>query len=72
MIFAKGQVVWRFPVAFQILISLSSMAVLFPLPDTPRWYYAKKRHEDGDNALRRLCVTTDETEVCDSIANEHP
>ncbi len=64
MISAKGQVVWRFPVAFQILISLSSMALLFPLPDTPRWYYAKKRHEDGDNVLRRLCVTINETEVC--------
>ena len=63
MIFAKGQVVWRFPVAFQIVISLSSMAALFPLPDTPRWYYAKERHEDGDDVLRRLCVNINEKEV---------
>ena len=61
--FAHGQVVWRFPVAFQLVISLLSIALLFPLPDTPRWYYARKRNEDGDEVLRRLCIATNEREV---------
>ena len=37
--------------------------MLFPLPDTPRWYYARKRNEEGDKVLRRLCVATNEKEV---------
>lgn len=64
MVFAQGQVVWRFPVALQILISGISFAILLPLPDTPRWYYARKRVEEGDDVLRRLCVAVDEKEVC--------
>ena len=63
MVFTHGQVVWRFPVAFQIVISLLSIVLLFPLPDTPRWYYARKRNEEGDEVLRRLCVATNEREV---------
>jgi hypothetical protein len=27
---------------------------MFFLPDTPRWYYAKGRHEEGDQVLARL------------------
>lgn len=63
MVFAHGQVVWRFPVAFQIVISLLSTVILYPLPDTPRWYYARKKDEDGDKVLRRLCVKVKEIEV---------
>lgn len=61
--FAHGQVVWRLPVALQMVISLLSIALLIPLPDTPRWYYAKKRNEDGDEVLGRLCVANNEKEV---------
>lgn len=56
--FTQGQVVWRFPVAFQMVISFLSSVILFPLPDTPRWYYARNRDQEGDNVLGRLCVTT--------------
>ena len=27
---------------------------MFLLPDTPRWYYARNRHEEGDAVLMRL------------------
>lgn len=27
---------------------------MFLLPDTPRWYYARGRHEEGDDVLARL------------------
>ncbi|KAI9711907.1 MAG: hypothetical protein M1812_007061 [Candelaria pacifica] len=57
MVFAHSQAVWRFPVAFQIVFSIGSSAVLWPLPDTPRWYYARGRISEGDNVLERLFST---------------
>ncbi|MCJ1414246.1 hypothetical protein MMC32_000572 [Xylographa parallela] len=56
MVFANSQAVWRFPVAFQIFWSLCTIAVIFPNPDTPRYYYAKGRIADGDALLERLYV----------------
>ena len=70
MLFTTGQVVWRFPVAFQIVIALISITLLFPLPDTPRWYYAKGREDEADNVLRRLCgVGADEQVLCPQSSN---
>ncbi|MCJ1320768.1 hypothetical protein MMC15_006109 [Xylographa vitiligo] len=54
MVFANSQAVWRFPVAFQIVWSLCTIAVIFPNPDTPRYYYAKGLIADGDALLERL------------------
>ena len=54
MVFTHGQVVWRFPVAFQIFFSVVSISILWWLPDTPRWYYAKGREAEGDRVLERL------------------
>ncbi len=54
MVFANSQAVWRFPVAFQIFWSLATIAVIWPNPDTPRWYYAKGLVGEGDSLLERL------------------
>lgn len=54
MIFTHGQVVWRFSVAFQIVWSLLSTAFIYNLQDTPRWYYAKGKTEEGDAVLCHL------------------
>lgn len=45
---------WRFPIAFQGFFALISGTGMLMLPDTPRWYYAKNRNEEGDDVLRRL------------------
>ncbi|KAI9698035.1 MAG: hypothetical protein M1836_004388 [Candelina mexicana] len=58
MVFAHSQAVWRFPVAFQIVFSIASSAVLWPLPDTPRWYYVRGRISEGDSVLQRLFTTS--------------
>jgi MFS family permease len=54
MVFMHGQVIWRFPVAFQVVLSIASISVLWWLPDTPRRYYAKGREAEGDSGLERL------------------
>jgi hypothetical protein len=35
---------------------------MFLLPDTPRWYYARGRYDEGDDILARLhdCAVTDD------------
>ncbi|KAI6830218.1 putative sugar transporter STL1 [Hortaea werneckii] len=45
---------WRFPLAMQSCFSIFSGGLLLFLPDTPRWYYARDRHEEGDKTLARL------------------
>jgi hypothetical protein len=49
-----NQISWRFPIAFQSFFALVSLSCMIFLPDTPRWYYAKGRIEEGDSVLSRL------------------
>jgi Sugar (and other) transporter len=44
----------RFPIGFQAAFAIVSGIGMFLLPDTPRWYYAKGRIEEGDDVLARL------------------
>ncbi|KAK4936051.1 hypothetical protein LTR10_023001 [Elasticomyces elasticus] len=45
---------WRIPLAMQSCFAIFSACLLFMLPDTPRWYYAKGRLDEGDLVLARL------------------
>ncbi|KAI6813612.1 putative sugar transporter STL1 [Hortaea werneckii] len=42
------------PLAMQSCFSIFSGGLLLFLPDTPRWYYARDRHEEGDKTLAHL------------------
>lgn len=45
---------WRIPLALQSCFAIFSAILLFMLPDTPRWYYARGRTDRGDDVLARL------------------
>ncbi|KAK0936769.1 hypothetical protein LTR29_011632 [Friedmanniomyces endolithicus] len=45
---------WRIPLAMQSCFAIFSAGLLFFLPDTPRWYYARGRNAEGDQTLARL------------------
>ena len=45
---------WRIPLAMQSCFAIFSASLLFMLPDTPRWYYARGREQEGDAVLARL------------------
>ena len=45
---------WRIPLAMQSCFAIFSATLLFMLPDTPRWYYARGRNDEGDLVLARL------------------
>jgi Na+/melibiose symporter-like transporter len=51
------------PVAIQCIFASLSGCGIFFCPDTPRWYYAKGRIEEGDRTLARLYGTyTDDSQ----------
>jgi MFS family permease len=45
---------WRVPLAIPCLISLVPMAVVFSIPESPRWLVAKGRVEDARSSLSRF------------------
>jgi hypothetical protein len=45
---------WRIPLAMQSCVAIFSASLLFFLPDTPRWYYARGHSDRGDDVLARL------------------
>lgn len=78
MSFVSGSVAWRLPIAMQILFAVCVIILLFGLPESPRWLYAKDREEE---AIRVLCTVYDKQEsdelviyqkqqICDAIKLE--
>ena len=49
-----NQASWRAPIIFQCIFAFISGGTMWYLPDTPRWYYARNRFEEGDAILARL------------------
>ncbi|KAF2149098.1 putative sugar transporter STL1 [Myriangium duriaei CBS 260.36] len=45
---------WRIPLAMQSCFAIFAATLLFFLPDTPRWYYARGHEAKGDEVLARL------------------
>jgi MFS family permease len=50
----ENQASWRVPIIFQCIFAIISGGTMFFLPDTPRWYYARNRWEEGDAVLAQL------------------
>ena len=50
----QNQISWRLPIVFQCAPAITSGVAMWFLPDTPRWYYARGRNEEGDRVLARL------------------
>ena len=69
---------WRIPLAMQSCFAIFSACMLFALPDTPRWHYARGHEDKGDNVLARLhalpveheSVQLVKAEIMDSLNEE--
>ena len=61
---------WRIPLAMQSCFAIFSAFLLFFLPDTPRWYYARGREAEGDAVLSRLHALPVESEPVQLMRQE--
>ncbi|KIX94522.1 uncharacterized protein Z520_09908 [Fonsecaea multimorphosa CBS 102226] len=66
----EGEVVWRFPIAFQIVFALITMVTMPFLPETPRWLYSHDRKDEAVTVLARLMDTTEDYDQVQFIKNE--
>ncbi|KIW38969.1 hypothetical protein, variant [Exophiala oligosperma] len=66
----SGEVAWRFPIAFQIVFALVTMATLPFLPETPRWLYSHGRKEEAVTVLARLMNISEDDDRVRFIKNE--
>lgn len=66
--FAPGSVAWRFPLAFQIVFCIFILALIWGLPESPRWLILKKRDEEAKEVLAALA----DTDITDKyVENEY-
>ncbi|KAH7070980.1 MFS transporter [Paraphoma chrysanthemicola] len=65
-----NQASWRVPVALQCSFAFFSGGCMWFLPDTPRWYYARNRWEEGDAVLAQLNDTPIDSEKVQSTRRE--
>ena len=61
-----AQASWRIPVVMQCFFCITAFTIVWFLPDTPRWYYARGRIAEGDTTLARL----NNTDVIDPFVQE--
>jgi hypothetical protein len=61
---------WRIPLAMQSCFAIFSACILLFLPDTPRWYYARGRNDEGDRTLARLHELPVEHEAVQLVRSE--
>ncbi|KAK3936104.1 sugar transporter STL1 [Diplogelasinospora grovesii] len=62
--YGPDDLVWRFPIALQIIFALVISIPMFFLPESPRWLLSHDRVEDADkviSALRGYELDSDET-----------
>ncbi|KAI1426061.1 general substrate transporter [Xylaria sp. FL1777] len=62
--FGPAGLVWRFPIAFQIIFGIIVSSAMIWLPESPRWLLTHERYEDANNviaAIRGYEVDSEET-----------
>ena len=66
----SADLVWRFPIAFQIIFALVLCIGMIWLPESPRWLLTRERYEEGETviaALRGLEIQDRETQIQKAI-----
>ncbi|KAK8100008.1 hypothetical protein PG999_010382 [Apiospora kogelbergensis] len=56
--FLDGSIAWRFPLAFQLVFCIFILALIWNLPESPRWLVLKEREDEALDVLAALADTT--------------
>jgi hypothetical protein len=67
MSFVGGPIVWRLPIAMQIIFAILVIVLVFGLPESPRWLV---NHGQEQEAMEVLCAVYDREPYDDFIVNE--
>jgi sugar porter (SP) family MFS transporter len=62
--YGPDDLVWRFPIAFQVVFAIFIIVPMFFLPESPRWLLSHQRVDDADRviaAIRGYELTSEET-----------
>ncbi|EAQ93025.1 hypothetical protein CHGG_01260 [Chaetomium globosum CBS 148.51] len=62
--YGPDDLVWRFPIAFQVIFAIFIIVPMFFLPESPRWLLSHQRIDDADRviaAIRGYELTSEET-----------
>ncbi|KAH6650471.1 general substrate transporter [Chaetomium tenue] len=62
--YGPDDLVWRFPIAFQVIFAIFIIVPMFFLPESPRWLLSHQRIEDADRviaAIRGYELASEET-----------
>ncbi|KAF2011332.1 general substrate transporter [Aaosphaeria arxii CBS 175.79] len=54
--YLSGSIAWRFPIAFQLVFAIIVTALIFGLPESPRWLFKRGRRAE---AIEVLCAVFD-------------
>lgn len=68
MSFSSGSIAWRLPIACQIIFAVLVIAMVFGLPESPRYLY---KHGRSEEALAILCDVYDGTPQDPKIEKEN-
>ncbi|KIW18922.1 hypothetical protein PV08_03211 [Exophiala spinifera] len=52
--YGSGPFVWRFPIAFQIVLALPIAAIILALPETPRWLVQQGNLDEARSVIQRV------------------
>ncbi|CAG8126425.1 unnamed protein product [Penicillium salamii] len=65
-----GEVVWRFPLAFQNFFALITIITMPLLPESPRWLYSHGRQREAISVLSRLLAVSEDDPAVTSVVAE--
>ncbi|KAI1363691.1 general substrate transporter [Xylaria arbuscula] len=52
--FGPADLVWRFPIAFQIIFGIIISTAMFWLPESPRWLLTHERYDEATNVIAAI------------------
>lgn len=67
----QNQWAWRIPIIVMQIYPVLLLAFIERLPESPRWFVSKERHDDAKEALAVIYGEDDAEKKCDELVESH-